>query len=62
MGTVALVGMGRNGRSRGTRGLGVAVLGLLLVWPRLAVTAGFALSVAGDGRASCCSPRSGATR
>ncbi len=45
MGTVALVGMGRNGRSRGTRGLGVAVLGLLLVWPQLAVTAGFALSV-----------------
>jgi competence protein ComEC len=36
--------MGRNGRSRGVRGLGVAVLGLLLVWPRLAVTAGFALS------------------
>ena len=33
MGTVALVGMGRNGRSRGVRGLGVAVLGLLLVWP-----------------------------
>jgi len=45
MGTVALVGMGRNGRSRGTRGLGVAVLLLLLVWPRLATTAGFALSV-----------------
>ncbi|PKH42781.1 competence protein ComEC [Nocardioides alpinus] len=45
MGTVALVGMARNGRSRGTRGLGVAVLGLLLLWPRLAVTAGFALSV-----------------
>ena len=44
MGAVALVGMGRNGRSRGTRGLGVAVLALLLVWPRLAVTAGFALS------------------
>ncbi len=44
MGTVALVGMGRNGRSRGTRGLGVAVLALLLVWPRLAVSAGFALS------------------
>jgi competence protein ComEC len=44
MGSVALVGMGRNGRSRGVRGLGVAVLGLLLVWPRLAVTAGFALS------------------
>jgi competence protein ComEC len=45
MGTVALVGMGGNGRSRGTRGLGVAVLALLLLWPRLAVTAGFALSV-----------------
>ena len=45
MGTVALVGMGGNGRSRGTRALGVAVLGLLLLWPRLAVTAGFALSV-----------------
>lgn len=45
MGTVALVGMGRNGRSRGTRGLGVAVLLLLLGWPRLAVSAGFALSV-----------------
>ncbi len=44
MGTVALVGMGSNGRSRGTRGLGVAVLGLLLLWPRLAVSAGFALS------------------
>ena len=44
MGAVALIGMGRNGRSRGVRGLGVAVLGLLLVWPRLAVTAGFALS------------------
>lgn len=45
MGTVALIGMGSNGRSRGTRGLGVAVLALLLLWPRLAVTAGFALSV-----------------
>ena len=45
MGTVALVGMGSNGRSRGIRGLGVAVLALLLIWPRLALTAGFALSV-----------------
>ncbi|MBC2934153.1 ComEC/Rec2 family competence protein [Nocardioides sp. zg-1228] len=44
MGTVALVGMGRNGLSRGVRGLGVAVLALLLVWPRLALTPGFALS------------------
>ncbi len=49
MGTVALVGMGSNGRSRGTRGLGVAVLGLLLLWPRLAVTAGFALSALATG-------------
>lgn len=49
MGTVALIGMGSNGRSRGTRGLGVAVLGLLLLWPRLAVTAGFALSVLATG-------------
>ncbi|WP_210650727.1 ComEC/Rec2 family competence protein [Nocardioides sp. SYSU D00065] len=45
MGTVALLGMGHNGRSRGVRGLGMAVLVLLLVWPRLAITAGFALSV-----------------
>ncbi|GAB3021643.1 membrane protein [Nocardioides flavus (ex Wang et al. 2016)] len=45
MGAVALVGMGRNGRSRGVRGLGVAVLALLLFRPQLAVTAGFALSV-----------------
>ncbi|GAA1939558.1 ComEC/Rec2 family competence protein [Nocardioides hwasunensis] len=44
MGTVALIGMGTNGRSRGTRCLGVAVLVLLLLWPRLATTAGFALS------------------
>lgn len=49
MGGVALLGMGHNGRSRGVRGLGVAVLGLLLVWPRLAVTAGFALSALATG-------------
>ena len=49
MGAVALVGMGGNGRSRGTRALGVAVLLLLLAWPRLAVTAGFALSVMATG-------------
>lgn len=49
MGTVALIGMGSNGRSRGVRGLGVAVIGLLLVWPQLAVTAGFALSVLATG-------------
>lgn len=45
MGSVALLGMGRNGLQRGTRGLGVAVVCLLLVDPWLAVTPGFALSV-----------------
>lgn len=45
MGTVALVGMGSNGRERGTRCLGAAVFALLLIDPGLAVTAGFALSV-----------------
>lgn len=49
MGTVALVGMGSNGRERGSRCLGVAVLGLLLVVPGLAVSAGFALSVLATG-------------
>ena len=49
MGTVALLGMGRNGRSRGTRGLGVAVLVLLLAHPALGVSAGFALSVLATG-------------
>ena len=45
MGTVALVGLGRGGWHRGVRGLGAAVVGLLLVDPGLASTAGFALSV-----------------
>ena len=45
MGTVALLGLGRGGWHRGTRGLGAAVVGLLLLDPGLAVTAGFALSV-----------------
>ncbi len=49
MGTVALVGMGSNGRERGSRRLGVAVLGLLLVVPDLAISAGFALSVLATG-------------
>ena len=44
MGSVALLGMGTNGRARGGRALGVAVLGLLLVDPWLAQSAGFALS------------------
>ena len=45
MGTVALLGLGRGGWHRGVRGLGAAVVGLLLVDPGLASTAGFALSV-----------------
>ncbi len=44
MGTVALVGMGTNGRARGSRALGAAVLLLLLLDPRLAESPGFALS------------------
>ena len=45
MGTVALMGLGRGGWHRGLRGLGAAVVGLLLLDPGLAATAGFALSV-----------------
>ncbi len=45
MGTVALVGMGANGRDRGTRALGVATLLLLLLDPGLASAIGFGLSV-----------------
>ncbi len=45
MGTVALFGMGVDGRQRGARALGVAVVALLLVQPPLARSAGFALSV-----------------
>ena len=45
MGSVALVGMGANGRDRGTRALGVATVVLLLLDPGLATAIGFALSV-----------------
>ncbi len=45
MGTVALVGMGANGRDRGTRTLGVATVLLLLLDPQLATAVGFGLSV-----------------
>jgi competence protein ComEC len=44
MGTVALLGMGSNGRERGSRALGAAVLLLLLLEPDLAWSVGFALS------------------
>lgn len=45
MGSVGLVAMGVNGRQRGTRALGVAIVALLLVDPGLATSIGFALSV-----------------
>jgi competence protein ComEC len=44
MGSVALIGMGSNGREKGVRALGVAVLVLLLFDPWLALSIGFALS------------------
>ena len=44
MGSVALIGMGSNGRERGVRALGVAVLVLLLFDPWLALSLGFVLS------------------
>ncbi|HET6627039.1 MAG TPA: DNA internalization-related competence protein ComEC/Rec2 [Nocardioidaceae bacterium] len=44
MGSVALIGMGSNGREKGTRALGVALLVLLLFDPWLALSLGFVLS------------------
>lgn len=49
MGAVGLVSMGFDGRRRGPRALGVAVVVLLLVQPGLAVQPGFALSVLATG-------------
>ncbi|QBR94329.1 DUF4131 domain-containing protein [Nocardioides euryhalodurans] len=49
MGTVALVGMGVDGRQRGPRALGVAVVVLLLLDPGLATSVGFALSAVATG-------------
>ncbi len=46
MGSVALLGLGTNGRQRGARALGVAVLLLLVIDPWLALSTGFALSAA----------------
>jgi competence protein ComEC len=45
MGTVGLLAMGTDGRERGARTLGAAVVGLLLLDPGLATNVGFALSV-----------------
>ena len=45
MGTVGLVALGANGRQRALRGLGVAMVALLMVQPTLATSPGFALSV-----------------
>ncbi|HEX5087307.1 MAG TPA: ComEC/Rec2 family competence protein [Nocardioides sp.] len=49
MGTIGLVALGADGRHRALRGLGTAVLVLVLVDPGLAVSAGFALSVLATG-------------
>ncbi len=49
MGSVGLVGLGVDGVRRGARTLGVAVTGLLLVDPWLAISPGFALSVLATG-------------
>ncbi|GAB7006213.1 ComEC/Rec2 family competence protein [Nocardioides sp. AN3] len=44
MGSVGLLAMGANGRQRALRGLGAAVVGLMLLDPALATSIGFALS------------------
>jgi competence protein ComEC len=46
MGAVGLLAMGANGRQRALRGLGAAVLALMLLDPAMATSVGFALSVA----------------
>ncbi len=49
MGTIGLVALGTDGRHRALRGLGAAVLVLVLLDPALAVSAGFALSALATG-------------
>ena len=49
MGTIGLVALGTDGRHRALRGLGTAVVVLVLLDPSLAVSAGFALSVLATG-------------
>ncbi len=49
MGAVGLFALGPDGRRRGLRALGAAVVALVLVQPALAVSPGFALSVLATG-------------
>ena len=49
MGTIGLIALGTDGRHRALRGLGTAVVVLVLLDPALAVSAGFALSVLATG-------------
>jgi len=49
MGTIGLVALGADGRHRALRGLGTAVVVLVLLDPGLAVSAGFALSALATG-------------
>lgn len=57
MGAVGLVALGRDGPRRAVRGLGVAMTVLLLLDPRLATSAGFALSVLATGGIVLLAPR-----
>ena len=57
MGTVALFAMGTNGRQRGTRALGVAVLALLLVRARARRARPGSRSRCSPPPGSCCWPR-----
>ncbi len=57
MGVVGLFAFAADGRRRGLRALGVAVVVLVLVQPALAVSAGFALSVLATGGIVVLGPR-----
>lgn len=57
MGTVGLFAFGPDGRRRGLRALGVALVVLVLVDPALATSAGFALSVLATGGIVLLGPR-----
>jgi competence protein ComEC len=57
MGSVALLGLQAGSRAAGTRALGAATAGLLVVEPSLASSAGFALSVLATGGILLVGPR-----